>query len=257
MRGAATGARRDAASGAFSAYRNKESDPKSLAADDVWALLEDKDGILWVGTFGGGLDRLDTRTGTIWHFTHSDTDASSLGDNVVTDPRAVETFELPLMPLDEQLPAFLEQVALVSDQDEWKEATPAATLITMHAVKGLIAAAVVICVVVSAGIAAVDRPLIWDVVRELISVVSNSVICVLLALTGIVKACKVPLESIKVPVAPRVYRPLQSAVLSQAWMVSVRFCPTSTCVTVDETWKWSSGRNAPTPITMGPTSHPM
>jgi DNA helicase-2/ATP-dependent DNA helicase PcrA len=40
-------------------------------------------------------------------------------------------------PLDEQLPAFLEQVALVSDQDEWKEATPAATLITMHAVKGL------------------------------------------------------------------------------------------------------------------------
>ena len=41
------------------------------------------------------------------------------------------------LPLDEQLPAFLEQVALVSDQDEWMEAAPAATLITLHAVKGL------------------------------------------------------------------------------------------------------------------------
>ena len=41
------------------------------------------------------------------------------------------------LPQDEQLPAFLERVALVSDQDEWKEATPAATLITLHAVKGL------------------------------------------------------------------------------------------------------------------------
>jgi len=45
--------------------------------------------------------------------------------------------EFTALPLEEQLPAFLEQVALVSDQDEWKEATPAATLITMHAVKGL------------------------------------------------------------------------------------------------------------------------
>ena len=41
------------------------------------------------------------------------------------------------LPRDEQLPAFLEQVALVSDQDELQDATPAATLITLHAVKGL------------------------------------------------------------------------------------------------------------------------
>jgi DNA helicase-2/ATP-dependent DNA helicase PcrA len=45
--------------------------------------------------------------------------------------------EFVALPLEEQLPAFLEQVALVSDQDEWREATPAATLITLHAVKGL------------------------------------------------------------------------------------------------------------------------
>jgi len=41
------------------------------------------------------------------------------------------------VPQDEQLPAFLEEIALVSDVDEYQEAKPAATLITMHAVKGL------------------------------------------------------------------------------------------------------------------------
>ena len=40
-------------------------------------------------------------------------------------------------PREEQLPTFLEEVALVSDVDEYIEAKPAATLITMHAVKGL------------------------------------------------------------------------------------------------------------------------
>jgi DNA helicase-2/ATP-dependent DNA helicase PcrA len=41
------------------------------------------------------------------------------------------------LPRDEQLPSFMEEVALVSDIDEFAEAKPAATLITMHAVKGL------------------------------------------------------------------------------------------------------------------------
>src|SRR3989449_5568500 len=41
------------------------------------------------------------------------------------------------LPQEEQLPTFLEQVALVSDVDEYSDAKPAATLITMHAVKGL------------------------------------------------------------------------------------------------------------------------
>jgi DNA helicase-2/ATP-dependent DNA helicase PcrA len=45
--------------------------------------------------------------------------------------------EFLTLPQEEQLPAFLEQVALVSDQDELAEAKPVATLITLHAVKGL------------------------------------------------------------------------------------------------------------------------
>ncbi len=45
--------------------------------------------------------------------------------------------EFLTLPQEEQLPTFLEQVALVSDVDEYAEAKPAATLITLHAVKGL------------------------------------------------------------------------------------------------------------------------
>jgi DNA helicase-2/ATP-dependent DNA helicase PcrA len=41
------------------------------------------------------------------------------------------------LPQDQQLPSFLEEIALVSDVDEYQDAKPAATLITMHAVKGL------------------------------------------------------------------------------------------------------------------------
>src|SRR5207249_1270390 len=40
-------------------------------------------------------------------------------------------------PHEDQLPRFLEEIALVSDVDEYQDAKPAATLITMHAVKGL------------------------------------------------------------------------------------------------------------------------
>jgi len=41
------------------------------------------------------------------------------------------------LPRENQLPRFLEEIALVSDVDEYQDAKPAATLITMHAVKGL------------------------------------------------------------------------------------------------------------------------
>ena len=41
------------------------------------------------------------------------------------------------LPTEEQLPRFLEEVALVSDVDSYREGAPAVTLITLHAVKGL------------------------------------------------------------------------------------------------------------------------
>ncbi|MBK9539111.1 MAG: response regulator [Flavobacteriales bacterium] len=56
---------------AWTHYRNVPSDTSSLATDVIFSLLDDpKDAsILWVGTNGGGLCRMDKRTGTFERFT--------------------------------------------------------------------------------------------------------------------------------------------------------------------------------------------
>jgi serine phosphatase RsbU (regulator of sigma subunit) len=46
-------------------------------------MFEDGEGTLWVGTFGGGLDRFDREKGTFTHFAHSDSDSTSISDNSV------------------------------------------------------------------------------------------------------------------------------------------------------------------------------
>lgn len=48
-----------AASLSFYEYRKDGSDPKSLRTNDVHVLLPDEQGHRWIGTFGGGLNRLD------------------------------------------------------------------------------------------------------------------------------------------------------------------------------------------------------
>ncbi len=52
----------------FRSYRRDPGDPNSLAHNDVNVLAEGPDGHIWVGTDGGGLDRLDPETGTFTHF---------------------------------------------------------------------------------------------------------------------------------------------------------------------------------------------
>ena len=52
----------------FARYRHDPEDPSSLSHDDAWGLLEDSAGFLWVGTQGGGLNRLDPERGTFQRF---------------------------------------------------------------------------------------------------------------------------------------------------------------------------------------------
>ncbi|MCU0453740.1 MAG: SpoIIE family protein phosphatase [Bacteroidetes bacterium] len=51
----------------FEHFRHRPDDPRSVASDQVRWALEDHDGVFWVATLGGGLDRMDRSTGAFTH----------------------------------------------------------------------------------------------------------------------------------------------------------------------------------------------
>ena len=55
----------------------------SLSSNDVRAILEDRRGNLWIGTYGGGLNLFNRDSGQFTHYTHNAEIASSLADNRV------------------------------------------------------------------------------------------------------------------------------------------------------------------------------
>ncbi len=68
----------DRGSGTFTHYRHDPAEPESLSHDDIWDILEDSAGELWVATMGG-LDRFD-RGGDVARFQR---DSVSLGNRHV------------------------------------------------------------------------------------------------------------------------------------------------------------------------------
>ena len=75
-------ARFDPKSGSFRRFRHDRRDPGSLSHDAIRAILPDQrepNRFLWIGTAGGGLNRLDIGSGTFVHYTERD----GLPNNVV------------------------------------------------------------------------------------------------------------------------------------------------------------------------------
>ena len=74
--------------GATSAKPASVLDPQSppgLSENMLESVYEDSHGILWIGTVGAGLNRLDRKTGTVTVYRHDPTDPTSLsGDEVIT-----------------------------------------------------------------------------------------------------------------------------------------------------------------------------
>lgn len=68
---------------AFVHYKYDANNPTSLSDNDVRAIYEDEDGVMWIGTDGGGLNRFGKETGEFTHFKHDPQDPSSLSDNHV------------------------------------------------------------------------------------------------------------------------------------------------------------------------------
>ncbi len=68
----------------YTLYKHEPGNPNSLAVNTLEHVFADNDGIIWVATFGGGMDRLDPETGIFTHFRHNANDKGSLLDDRVS-----------------------------------------------------------------------------------------------------------------------------------------------------------------------------
>ena len=65
----------------FRHFRSQKNNTESLSNNYVWDIYEDEKGILWIATFGGGLNRYDPETDRWKHFTHDNKDPKSFPSN--------------------------------------------------------------------------------------------------------------------------------------------------------------------------------
>ncbi len=73
----------------FKVFRHDPNDPTSLASDDISFIHQDVEGMLWLATWGGGLDRFDPITETFKHHQR----ASTQGTAGLQDDRIQHIFE--------------------------------------------------------------------------------------------------------------------------------------------------------------------
>ncbi|NJD22963.1 MAG: hypothetical protein FIA82_09915 [Melioribacter sp.] len=67
----------------FKRYTNNHNDPFSISDNRVYTIFQDADGILWIGTFGGGLNKFDPKTERFISYKNILGDESSISDNRV------------------------------------------------------------------------------------------------------------------------------------------------------------------------------
>ncbi len=79
--------RLDSKSGIWRHYRHDSNDGSSTGSDRVWYIHKDRDGIFWLATSGGGLNRLDPGTGKFRHFTEQDGLANNIVCGILEDDR--------------------------------------------------------------------------------------------------------------------------------------------------------------------------
>ncbi len=67
----------------FTVYKNVPGNPNTLSYNELKALYEDRDGILWVGIFESGLNSFDPSTEEVVRYRHDDDDLTSLSADTV------------------------------------------------------------------------------------------------------------------------------------------------------------------------------
>ncbi len=68
---------------AFKHYQHNPNDNGSLSSDYVTTVYEDHLGILWIGTFGGGLNRWDRARQNFIHYKYDNANPKSIGSNLI------------------------------------------------------------------------------------------------------------------------------------------------------------------------------
>jgi ligand-binding sensor domain-containing protein/serine phosphatase RsbU (regulator of sigma subunit) len=65
----------------FKRYQNIPGDPFSISDNKIASIFEDREGNLWIGTLGGGLNKFDQRTGKFKSYRHIPGNSKSLSNN--------------------------------------------------------------------------------------------------------------------------------------------------------------------------------
>ena len=67
----------------FKVFTNESGNKNSLSNNYIWSIHEDKDGIMWIGSFGGGLTRFDPATESFTNYKNDPNNQNSVSSNDV------------------------------------------------------------------------------------------------------------------------------------------------------------------------------
>lgn len=100
----------DIKTGDINTYQHQQGNPHSLSNDRINTIVEDHKGTIWVGTEGGGLNKLDEKTGRFKHYLSLPGVPGTLPDNNITG--------LYSQPDGQLFIVFPEHVALLEPDSE-------------------------------------------------------------------------------------------------------------------------------------------
>lgn len=67
----------------FQHFRHDAFDPNSLGSSAIWSIYEDRSGVMWFGTWGGGISKYNRSTERFRLYQHNPTQPNSLSDNMI------------------------------------------------------------------------------------------------------------------------------------------------------------------------------
>ncbi len=80
----------------FAYYRHDPANARSISHNEVRSIYEDRKGVLWIGTNGGGLNTFDRNTGAFTRYQHDPNNTQTLSDNLISWHSIAEDPQPPL-----------------------------------------------------------------------------------------------------------------------------------------------------------------